>query len=238
MNVVDLRYEIVSQVRLHERIFFSLMGASKRLRHLRGVPLVHSKTEFVIEGYFRCANTFAALAFVQAQPRKIRIANHTHAPASIDRSVRLGIPTLVLIRKPSDVALSHVLKYPGLSLKKSLKWYAKFYDHIWRHKESIVVADFGKVTSDFGYIIGKVNQHFGTNFVPFRDSEQNIAKVYKRIEVTDRRQSPDGPNQISVPTQAKAQAKQRIRSQLEDVSTLPWLQKANTIYQKFSSLGV
>ena len=134
MNVTDLRFELLSRIRENETIFFPLMKANKSLRQLRGMPLVYPGTDVVIEGYFRCANTFAALAFVDAQRKPVILANHSHAPATIDRSVRLGIPTLLLIRDPQEMALSHVLKHPGLSLESTLKWYTRYYEHIWHHR--------------------------------------------------------------------------------------------------------
>src|SRR5690606_15180897 len=159
----DLRFEVASQIRLREQLFFPLMRINKRLRGIRGVPLVSPDTELVIEGYLRCANTFAALAFVHSQPRKAKLANHTHAPASIERSVRLGIPILVLSRNHEEVAVSHVLRYPVLRVEQSLRWYWMFYERVWPHLQSVVLADFTIVTTDFGEVILEVNCRFNTD---------------------------------------------------------------------------
>lgn len=237
MTFQNLRFELVSRLRLHERLFFPLMRANKWLRNIKGVPLVDAGTELVIEGYFRCANTFAALAFVQAQETKRKIANHTHAPASIDRAVRLGVPALVLIRHPDDVAISHVLKYPGLSLAQSLKWYRCFYEHICPHRRSLVVADFSEVTTDFGAVIRRINRRFDTDFTPFDHSEENVARLFSRIRRSDLRLNPNDVGQISMPDADKEQAKEALRSRLQSREMRPWLSSASAIYHKFSSLN-
>lgn len=236
MKWQDLCFELVSRIRHHERVFFPLIRANRRLRRIRGMPLVDADTELVIEGYFRCANTFATLAFVQAQEKKRKIANHTHAPASVVRAVRLGILSLVLIRHPADVAVSHALKFPGLSLAQSLKWYRRFYEHIWPHRRSIVIADFSEVTFGYGQVIHRVNGRFGTNFVPFVHNEENVARVFRRIRKTDLRLNPNDRNRVSVPSSSKEEAKAALRRRLQSPEPKHRLARASAIYRQFISL--
>jgi hypothetical protein len=58
---------------------------------------VSRTTQLVIEGYPRLGNTFAVVAFLQAQKEDVRIAHHLHAPAQVIRAARWRIPTIVLI---------------------------------------------------------------------------------------------------------------------------------------------
>lgn len=71
-------------------------------RKYRDVPnmLVESDTELVIEGFERSGNTFAVVAFETAQPRPVKTAHHLHAAAQVVSAVRMGVPTLLLIRPP------------------------------------------------------------------------------------------------------------------------------------------
>ncbi|RMG27959.1 MAG: hypothetical protein D6732_19595, partial [Methanobacteriota archaeon] len=51
--------------------------------HLRMEKLIGARTEIVIEGYPRSANTFAVVAFRLAQNRPVKIAHHLHMEAQI-----------------------------------------------------------------------------------------------------------------------------------------------------------
>src|SRR5215472_5623100 len=57
-------------------------------------------TELVIDGYTRCASTFAVYALQLAQPQPVRLAHHLHAPAQLVEATRMRVPALALIREP------------------------------------------------------------------------------------------------------------------------------------------
>ncbi len=70
--------------------------------------VVHPLTDITIEGFPRCANSFAVQAFRSANDvnRPLRIATHLHSTANVVQSIRLKIPTVVLIRNPGDALVS------------------------------------------------------------------------------------------------------------------------------------
>src|SRR5690242_11619114 len=68
--------------------------------------VISAETELVIDGYTRCATTFAVYAFQLAQPRPVRLAHHLHAPAQLVAAARRGVPALALIREPRGAILS------------------------------------------------------------------------------------------------------------------------------------
>src|SRR2546430_11542375 len=57
-------------------------------------------TLFRSEGFTRTGNTFAVVAFTQAQRRPVSIAHHVHLPSMVKRAVDRGVPCVVLIREP------------------------------------------------------------------------------------------------------------------------------------------
>src|SRR5436309_8002883 len=82
--------------------------------------IVEADTQLVIEGFQRSGNTFAVVAFEVAQPQPVKLAHHLHAAAQIVAAVRMGVPTLVLIRDPDESVLSHMVREPGITAKQSL----------------------------------------------------------------------------------------------------------------------
>jgi hypothetical protein len=154
-------YEITSHLRQYLRLFFPLMRLNRRLSRAPVAPVVTPGTEIVIEGFFRTGNTFAVFAFLDAQQREINIAYHTHAPATIFRAIKLGIPTLVLIREPKDTVLSHKLKFPHATLEQAIKAYNRYYKSIYSLRKQFSMGLFQDFTNDYGQIIERLNRKFG-----------------------------------------------------------------------------
>ena len=55
-----------------------------------------------------------------------------------------GIPALLLIRDPDEVAVSRVISHPPITLKHTLVDYIQCYGGALPYKDSFVVADFPK----------------------------------------------------------------------------------------------
>ena len=143
---------------------------------LRGHGVVLSpRTEVVIEGYPRSANSFAVAAFRLAQGRAVEVAHHTHAPAHVLAAVRRGVPAVVLIRAPEDACVEFLLLRPSLSPAQALRGWIRFYRPLLELRDRVVVGPFPEVTTDFGAVIRRVNERFGTSFAPFEATPDNVA---------------------------------------------------------------
>ena len=119
-------------------LFRFFYGSRAKYAHL----VVSRDTELVIEGYPRCANSFAVLAFERAQGHPMKLAHHLHAQAQIMLAVKYGVPILILIRDPISAAASLITRHPELSATYALRQYVDFYDCIRSHLEDVVVAKF------------------------------------------------------------------------------------------------
>jgi hypothetical protein len=83
-----------------------------RIRHRHSPSYVAGPdTDLVIEAFGRAGSTFANFAFLSAQTRPVRTAHHTHAAAQVIAAVRMGTPTLVIVRPPAESALSHMVRH-------------------------------------------------------------------------------------------------------------------------------
>jgi len=149
---------------------------------LKAECLLREGVELVIEGYPRSANTFAVVAFRHAQGRNVPLAHHLHVEAQIIKAAELGIPVLVLIRNPVDAIKSLLIRHPEGGLIQYANWFTSFYEAIEPVKGKVVIADFTEVTSNFGLVIRRVNEKFGTNFTEFVHSDVSMREVFAAID--------------------------------------------------------
>ena len=147
--------------------------------------VISSDTELVIDGYTRCASTFAVYALQLAQPKPVRLAHHLHAPAQLLQAARNGVPALAVIREPQGAILSQLIREPWVALPDALVAYARFYERLLPYRHRFVIADFEQVTKDFGTVIRNVNVRFGTDFAEFVPTEPNVQRCFELISYRD-----------------------------------------------------
>lgn len=162
--------------------------------------VVHPQTDITIEGFPRCANSFAVQAFRSANDvnEPLRIATHLHSTANVVQSIRLKIPTVVLIRNPRNALvswLSLAIQLNKISetsrtdhnqLRRMTYWtkrYASFYERLMSYRPAMVCLDFNEVVTDYGACIERINQRFSTEFYLFRHTEARVEEVFKRSKV-------------------------------------------------------
>lgn len=176
----DIKYKLQNFFCQHPLIFrytYGLRPAYVRLA-------VSKKTQLVIEGFPRSANTFAVVAMNESNPY-VDIAHHLHVPAQIIQAVQWNIPTLVLIRDPKNAVASMVLREPEMSVLQGLKNYIFFYESIQSYKSGYIVAIFEDVIRDYSQIINSLNMRFSTNFQLFLHTNTSQNKVFDTIETFD-----------------------------------------------------
>jgi hypothetical protein len=148
--------------------------------------LVEPDTELLIEGFQRSGNTFAVFAFEMAQDRPVKTAHHLHSSAQVIRAVELGVPALILIRDPKDSTLSHMIREPRVPMGMALAAWTRFYEKIEPYRDRLLVADFSRVSTDFGLVIRDLNERFGTGYKEFDHTEENVARCFQKIEERNR----------------------------------------------------
>ncbi|MGZ4108597.1 MAG: hypothetical protein ACXVQU_01325 [Actinomycetota bacterium] len=165
------------------------------LARLRGEgELVDDDTDLVIESYPRCASSFALAAFNLAQrPAVYRVAHQTHAAGHVIDAVRRGVPTLVLSREPEDVIVSNMIRHPKRTVPDLLHGYLRFYEPLLPHRDSFVVGTFCEVTGGrMDVVTRRVNHRFGTRFVEFEATEENVGTCLREIDEHWRGRRGDG----------------------------------------------
>jgi hypothetical protein len=157
------------------------------------------RTEIVIEGFPRSATSFAVAAFQMAQNRKVDIAHHTHSPAQVIDAVRRRVPALVLVREPEDAILSLLVRRPELTVTQGLHGYVRFHRPLIPYRRGFVVGTFEQAVTRFGDLMQEVNDAFGTSFVPFDHTPENVQRCMETIESYVRRNHPPERVEMVVP---------------------------------------
>lgn len=208
---------------------FSILSRFIYERSRRLQTVVSNRTDICIEGYPRCANTFAWLAFRNAQKEKLVIAHHSHRAGQIIGAVRRGIPVILLIREPESAAISLLIRNPSLSPSKCLHLYLNFYEPVLAYLDKLVVAPFDVVTNDYGSIIEKVNERYSTNFVVYKNSKQNDEIIFRDIS-----NLPANENELSEsrPNEAKKGKREKVRAGLDTKENQRRLKKCKQVYER------
>lgn len=228
MILSRMRHEFRAWVGLYPTIFYSIFWLKRTNRPL----IVRRDSEIVIEGYPRSANTFAVIAFKQAQRRDVRIAHHLHVPAQLVRAARWNIPAILLLRDPIDAVTSLLVRYPYDHPRRMLRDYIRFYRRLYPLRSHFVLAEFNDVTKDYGAVIRQVNARFGTSFVPFQHSEGNVDGVFRGVDDVFRARGGKG-NEIAKPTPEKEALKRAARERLACPTLVGLREEARAWYERY-----
>jgi hypothetical protein len=202
--------------------------------------LAQGHSTLVIEGYPRSANTFALAAFVLANQSNLyvgyhHIGHHLHTAAAVKRAVRLGRPTIVLVRDPRDAASSYVIREAKVDVVAALREYVTFHRHVWPLRDAVVIAPFEVVTTDFGRVIDAVNARFDTSFKRYEDTADNRAIVFSRVEQYNRRESKGAVVESTVarPSDDREQLRRRLMCQFERPAVTRLLATAQDLHTRY-----
>src|ERR671920_2375520 len=235
-NIVAFRLEKWLQIHAggHPAVYFSLY----RMLRTNTARIVTPDTQLVIEGFPRSGNSFARRAFVSAQDEsfdKTRIAHHLHVPAQVVRAAQWQIPTLVVIRRPRDAVLSLVIRDP-ISVDQALRYYISFYETAEKYRDAYVLGRFEEVTEDFGEVIRRINDRFGTVFSPFSHDERNVEDVFARIEKNSRKRFGETSleDKVSRPFASREKLKREVGYELEDQKRRDLISRAETVYDRLT----
>lgn len=173
--------------------------------------IVSDETDLVIEGFPRCANSFATQSIrllTREQGRDFRFATHAHSSAHVVAGLRIGKPTLVVIREPKSaiISLQALWRQSGISIQSVnglLKRYIQFYEMLMPYRTDIVVSDFKRTTAEYPGVIRELNERFDLGLPEVETQEELEALVI-----------PASPEHLS-PSKDRDTVKREIRENFE-----------------------
>lgn len=200
-----------------------------------GTPCpLSARTNLVIEGFPRSANTYTALAFYMVQTVPPRPVDHTHAVCTVRAAVARGIPVVLLYRHPDDACLSLVIRETQFTLAEAYRYYIHFYQQLVPHAAGCVLAAFPDVTRDMDTVIARVNWRYGTAFATGSNHRLIQRRIRRRISGSDERyvleQKGYDVGALSVPTAAKEQRKAAERGRLDAPDLAPLRETAAAVF--------
>lgn len=187
-----LRFEIKIKLDSFPSVYIFLQKVKHYNSWYKSV-IVNRNSDVVIEGYPRCANSFAQQAFRYAQrPKEPIIATHMHSPSHIIAGFKENIPIILMIRNPKDCILSYrsfMIKhhnkneqtYIQLDLDYLVKYYISFYEKLLPYKDKIVISDFNDTINNFDRVIRKLNERNNTSFKEFDNSSESKEYIFKNF---------------------------------------------------------
>jgi hypothetical protein len=201
--------------------------------------LARKDTSIVIDGFLRSGNTFSVAAFAISNGRDLHIGRHLHGAPHLLRAVRLGLPTVALIREPGDAVASYLVRRPTLNPDDALLEYLDFYRTAWRARDGFVVGLFDQVVSDFGAIVSEVNRRFGTSFVPYEPSPENQSAAFALVEEMNRLECRGEvvESHVGRPSAQRDRRKIEVRAQMEQPRTRALLRQAEDLYRRYVALA-
>jgi len=228
---LNIKHAIWMQANIYQAFmpfirFYKILGN-------KNLEVASKRSRIIIEGYPRCANTFAYAAFDMVQSKKIKIAHHVHGASQITFGVRHNIPTMVLIRNPKDAISSLIVREPSISVNQALKNYILFYDKVLPYKNQYVVAPFRMVINEYEKIIQAVNEKYDTSFNIFYSTPENTEKCFKIIDNMDKQdKNTEDFNVTSVarPTEEKVSLKSNVQKELLRLRYATDLSRAESLY--------
>lgn len=161
---------VLLEGRYSAKLLFALDPALRTHNRLK------TGTELVIEGFPRSANSFALVAFTQANPG-VAVASHTHSSRRVEQAVARSLPTIVLIRDPRFALASGWRYDESVAVSAALTQYLRFYRRVRECAQNVVIADFDTVITDLGAVVQACNAKFGTSFVAWTPTIEEIQDI-------------------------------------------------------------
>jgi hypothetical protein len=212
-----------------------LWDAAMAVRPEKRSTLARRDTALVIEGYLRSGNTFSVAAFAIANGPELHVGRHLHGAPHVLRAVRMGLPTVVLIRSPREAVLSYLIRRDTLTPHDAVLEYIDFYRTAWPARQGFVVGLFDEVTKDFGGVLDQVNARFGTSFRRYEPTPENEARAFALVEEMNREESGGEVVETHVgrPSAERAERKQELSALLDRPRTAARLRVAERLYDDY-----
>jgi hypothetical protein len=209
------------------------------LRASKRTTLARRDSALVIDGFLRSGNTFSVAAFVVANGEEPHLGRHLHSGAHILRAARLGVPAVVLIRRPADAVASYLVRRPSLTPNDALLEYVDFYRTCWPARDHFVVGLFDDVITDFGRVVAEVNERFGTSFTPYEPTDANRASAFALVEEMNRRECRGEvvESHVGRPSDERDQLKREVLARLHGPECAKRLGRAEAWHDRYVALA-
>jgi hypothetical protein len=214
----------------------------ERYQLWRGAQLspFRKRTDLVVCGFPGSGNSYVRAALLAVNP-ELRIASHGHTWGEVARGVERGLPVLFLLREPRAAISSAASRY-GVNWqpKYELRAYATMCERVYGYRDSIVVATFEEATTSIGAVVRRINEKFGTSFVPLDDNDPDVqANVLRQVERDDKeRLGTEADVRGAAPSRSRDALKAAAIARMEQPALAALLARCDRGYERLRALRV
>ncbi len=194
---------------------------------------ITDQTDVVIEGFPRSSNTFAAAAMHEASGGRLTIASHVHTASQVVLATRRQLPTLVVIREPVATLCSLLVASPHVRAASALREWTHHYELLWNLRDQFVIGTFDQTTTDFGAVIDRLNQRFGTTFARFVHTPDALAGVEHHMQANHDKWHPGDEKSAPWPIAQRREANTRVQAELTSSTHAGALATAREVFERY-----
>lgn len=202
--------------------FYKIFGPKKNR-----VLLFDDNTKLVIEGFPRSANTFAVVAFEQAQSSTVKLAHHLHIEAQLMQAAAHDIPAVALLRNPEDSFRSLLVRHPETPVSWIIQRYIHFYTAVKNLGPKCLIVSYEDITNDMGAIVETINRRFDKNFDVPVHSDVMVSQVFQQIESYNKRVNQGKESHVARPSEER----KRLAKDIDFTGHEEDIQKAIELYE-------
>ena len=221
----DLFYNLQSLLGAYPKLYYPLFARKYPFNKMA----VRNSTQVCIEGFPRSANSYAVVAFRLANSG-IKIAHHLHVPAQLLQAHRLGIPSVLLIRKPEEAIASFLVFQRSENADLYLKAYIRFHKALRPIRSQLVVADFEVAIKNMNAVIQALNETYRKDFNFLRNQAEQENEIFAKLKQVNDQFFAGQKNKSMYPDESRQRAKARAKAL---VLQSRWLPKAQEWYFEF-----
>lgn len=201
-------------------------------RRVHDVQVVRARSDLVLEGFPRSANSFLRESLLAVGP-DLEIASHVHQAPHVRRGVELGVPVVVVVREPLPAVASMLLREPERRAEDLLRWYVRFHAGVWPVVERVSLVGFRAATARLPDVMAGIGHQVGRTLAPAGDDHD--ARVFARLEQVDReRLGSADEHHVARPSAARNESAATIREALRASVPLQHLvREAEDWYARF-----
>src|SRR5206468_369513 len=117
--------------------------------------------------------------------------------------------------------------------------YLDFYRTAWAARDAFVVGLFDQVTSDFGAVLDRVNDRFGTSFARYDATPDNEAAAFELVEEMNRLECRGEvvESHVGRPSAERDHRKAEVAASLRRPRAVRLLGRAQDLYQQYAALA-
>jgi hypothetical protein len=188
----------------------------------------------MVEGFPRSGNTYVVAWLALAQP-SLRVASHVHHLAHVRRAQKLGVPALIVMRRPRDAVLSNLVFHPSADARRLVTEWIDFYDEAVLARPGTVMATFDDVTGDLPGVLERFARRTGLD-LRTDDAPPTDEAVFELVqELGDRRFGEVPDTRVSRPTTARSVEQERAARAIDDPVNVPLLRDADARYVELAA---